>query len=164
MTVATPSIDEDGAAQLGVVAGRDQVHAEMGEADHGVGGGQHQGRVALVVEGVGDADGDEEHAGHRQHHRHSQQSLVRLRLVAEPGVGAPSEPHDGERGQTLEHGLGADVVLHQRGHVGDGVDEDEVEQQLERRHPMVVIRRAQVCSEVVEQRGHRVSVPDCSTG
>ena len=142
-----------------VVTGGDQVHAEVGEADNGIGRRQDDGRVALVLEGIRDADGDEEHAGHRHHHGDAQQPLVRLRLVAEPGVGAPAEPHDGERDQPLEHGLAADVVLHQRGHVGDRVHEDEVEEQLERRHPMVVVGRAQVGPEVAERRGHRVSVP-----
>ena len=101
-TEVTPSMREDDAAQLGVVTGGDEVDAEVGEAHDGVGDRQHERGVALALERVRDADGDEEHADHRHHHGDAQQALVGLRLIAEPRVGAPPEPHDGERDQTLE--------------------------------------------------------------
>lgn len=123
----------------------------MGEAYDGVGRRQHERGVAFLLEGVGDADGDEEHSAHRHHHRHAQQPLVGARLVAEPGVGAPAERHQRQHDQSLQHAPAAEVVLHQAGDVGDRVDEDEVEEQLQRGHPMAVIGGLEPGAQRVEQ-------------
>ena len=81
---------------VAVVAGGDEVHAEVGEADDGV-GARPARRAALPSpsKACGMLMATKNIAGHRHDHRRARRGPRRRGLVAEPCVGAPPEPDDG---------------------------------------------------------------------
>ena len=136
--------DEEPPPQGAVVAGRDDVHAEVGEAHGGVAGGEHERAeetTRLVLERLGDREGDDEERAHRDHHRQAQQPLVGLGLVAEPGVRRPAEPQQRHQHEPPTEPARGRVVGHQLGHLGDREDEDQVEEQLQRGDPVRLVGR-----------------------
>jgi hypothetical protein len=97
--------------------------------------------AALVSPGLRDREGDEEQGRHRDHHRAAEHALVGVRLVAEPGVAAPGPPQEEQQHEPAQCAPPAEVVGHERGHLGDREDEDQVEEQLQRGDPVAGVAR-----------------------
>src|SRR5439155_7259676 len=61
--------------------------------------------------------------------------------VPEPDVAAPRKPEHHEDRERLEQPQPAGIVVQEAGHLRDREDEDEVEEELEGRHPLLALDR-----------------------
>jgi hypothetical protein len=123
--------DRDLPAQPTVTAGGHGVDREVQEADQQERAHQDQRPIQAaggVLPGFGDGEGDHEHGRHGHGHGRPEQPLVGPRLVAEPGVGRPGPPQQGEQQQPLEHAVGAVRVPRVAGDLRQGKDVDQVEE------------------------------------
>ena len=121
-------------AQGRVALGGERVEPEVEQAHEHVGDPEEHG---LGAEGAGDGEGDQEHRGHRPEHARPDRARLGLQRVREPGVARPGPPQGGEDEQAAAHPRPGGVVRHELGHLGEGVDEDEVEEVLQRGDPLL---------------------------
>ncbi len=110
------------------------IEHELHRPDEEVGAAEQD---AAVAEGLGDAQGDDQHAAHRGEHAEAIQVLIGIDAVGEPSVGAPGPPDGGEDEQPFAEPRPPRVVRHLERHLGEREDEDQVEEELERRHPLL---------------------------
>ena len=68
-------------------------------------------------------------------------ALLGIDDAGQPGVADPRPPEDAEHQQPLRQPLPGRVVDHQRRALGDREHEDEVEEKLQRRHPLAFAQR-----------------------
>ena len=121
-------------AQVRVALGGERVESEVEQAHEHVGDPEEHG---LGAEGAGDGEGDQEHRGHRPEHARPDRARLGLQRVREPGVARPGPPEGGEDEQAAAHPRPGGVVRRELGHLGEGVDEDEVEEVLQRGDPLL---------------------------
>ena len=114
-----------------------------------------------VLEGLRDGQGDDEERPHRHDHREPEQALVGLCLVAQPGIGRPAEPQEGEQHQPPAEPASRRVVGHQGRHLGQGEDEDQVEEELEGGDPVRLVRRPDHEAGSAQHVRQRVTAPQC---
>jgi hypothetical protein len=88
-------------------------------------------------ERAGDGDSRDEHGDHRPEHPRPDHSLLGLEDVREPRVARPRPPERREHEQPMTNPNPREVVRHQLGHLRKGVDEDEIEEEFERCHPLL---------------------------
>ena len=113
----------------------------------------------VVAEGSWGCQTDDQHRGHRPEHRQARRSLVRVDRVGEPGVRGPGPPERCED----EHASGEPGPGRFRRHkardLREAEHEDEVEEELERRHPLL---RLDVVLELVPRRDLHQEVSEAS--
>jgi hypothetical protein len=102
-------------------------HDEVGDAEHD----------AIDVERVRGREGHDEHGGHRAEHRDAHHALLGIERVREPGVGRPRPPQRAEQEEPAEQPIPRRVMDEEPGDLGDGEDEDQVEEELEIRDALV---------------------------
>jgi hypothetical protein len=94
---------------------------------------------AMRTECVGNNQRSDEHRGDRNQHRPTHDSLVRIDGVRQPRVARPCPPECGEDQQAVAEPAPRRVVRHQRRDLREREHEDQVEEQLERRHAVLVL-------------------------
>ena len=124
---------EDGLAEGGIVAARDQEQTDLGEADDAVRAREQQ---RVVSERARHTECDDQESSHRDEHHETDAALLRVEHARQPGVADPRPPQDAEDEQAPREPRPGRVVRHQRGALRDREDEDEVEEELERRDPL----------------------------
>jgi hypothetical protein len=125
----------------------------------------HHPELALV-EGSRDAGGHDQHAGHLHEDGQAVQGVVVVERGREPGEVHPGPPDGEEDQREADQGV-LEVPLHQAvvetvGGLGDGDDEGEIEEELERRRGAVGLgwvprSHAYVELHVRDLRGRRSS-------
>ena len=86
----------------------------------------------------GHAERDDQHRRHRPEHDQPHRALLGVDDAGQPGVADPGPPEHPEHQQSLGQPRPGRVVGHQRRALGDREDEDEVEEELQRRHPLAL--------------------------
>ncbi len=92
---------------------------------------------AIDVEGMRRRERHDEHRGHRGEDGDPHGALFRVERVREPRVRGPGPPQRAEQEQPSEQTAPGQVVGDEPGDLGDGKHEDEVEEQLEVRDPLL---------------------------
>ena len=115
----------------------------------------HAEEQRVVAERVrGGQRGHQERAHHREH-EDALAPLLGGHVVREPGIGPPGPPQRRENEHSLPEPLPGGVLRHERRHLGQGEDEDQIEEELERGHPLLgVLRLLRRCL----RHAHRVRV------
>jgi hypothetical protein len=135
-----PPGDGELMAQPTVTGRCHRVQGEVDAADHQVGAHQHQRPIQTawpVLPGLRNGQGDDKDRRHGHGHAHPQDTLINPCLVPQPGVGRPGPPQQRQQ-QPLHHAVAAVLVGHVAGDLGGGKHIDQVGEQLEGRHPMVL--------------------------
>jgi hypothetical protein len=146
--------------QHGVVAGDHDEHHQVHDPEGEVAQGQDQGTVQParpVVVRLGDAQREQEHRGHRREHHDGDRGLLGADHVGQPRVARPRPPQQHHDEDALHHRPRADVLRHERGHLREGEDEDQVEEQLERGDRRLLVLAAAVDAGLPDL-GHPVIV------
>ncbi len=125
-------------AEVRVVAAAEPHQHDLSGADDHVAAGEDEPEV---VERLGDAERDHEQRRHRREHRQPDRPLLGVDDAGQPGVGGPGPPEDAEDEQPLRDPLPGRLVRHQRRALGQREHEDEIEEELERRHIGAVAKR-----------------------
>ena len=89
-------------------------------------------------------EGHDQHRGRRGEHDQSNAALFGVEGVRQPGIGGPRPPQRGKQEPAPQQPFPALVRGEEPGHLRDGEDEDEVEEQLERRDPLLALDRTNV--------------------
>jgi hypothetical protein len=135
-------VGQGGGAVRGVTAGDPQPQRHHRQPHHGIPG--HHGHRLTVVEQVGHPGREKQRAAHDGEGEQPVDHVVAVVRGGEPGVVHPRPPDREEHQDEAEDGVvvggGQPVVQLGRG-AGDGHDEDEVEEQLERRGDAVRLLR-----------------------
>ena len=124
----------DGAEELWIAAAGERVEDEMEGAHDEVRDAEDN---PIRLEGVRRGQRDDEHRGHRSEHGDSDSALLRVQRVGEPGVCRPRPPEDAEEEEAAQQAIPRRVVGEEAGDLGDGEDEDEIEEELKRRHSLL---------------------------
>ena len=111
---------------------------------------------AVRAERTGDREGDDEHRRDRREHRDPHGVSLGVQGVRQPGVPRPGPPERAEEEQPSEETSPGRVVREEARYLREGGDEDEIEEELEGRDPLTVLRRP-----VGHVRSHPTT---CSTG
>ena len=106
-----------------------------------------------VRECFGDGQRQQEGDRHRAEHGQPRDAVVDVDRVAQPGETAPAPPEDGEHRHALADPEQAQVVGHQLGGLGDGVDENKVEEQLDGGDAVILV----FAHQMQASRGHGAS-------
>ncbi len=106
----------------------------MRDADERVGAGEEE---RVVAEDVRHGERRDQHRTHRGEHRDPNRSLLRVDRVRQPGVGGPRPPEDAEDEDPSHQPRPGGVLDDEPGHLCDREDEDEVEEELEGRDPLL---------------------------
>ena len=93
---------------------------------------------AEVAERLRHADRGDQHRRHRGEEDEPDRARLGVDHAGQPGVADPGPPEHAEHQQSLRQPRPGRVVRHQRGALGDREDEDEVEEELQRRHPLAL--------------------------
>ena len=126
---------DDAAAQLGVVGAGEDEEGDVEDAEDA--DRQREGE-AEVAEGLRHAERGDQHRRHRGEDHQPDRALLGVDHAGQPGVADPGPPEHAEHEQALDHPLPGRVVGHQRRALGDREDEDEVEEELQRGHPLAL--------------------------
>ena len=123
------------AAQVVVVGAGEPEEGDVGGAEDADREGEGEAEVA---EGLLDAERDDQHRRHRREDDQADRALLGVDDAGQPGVADPGPPEHAEDQQALRQSRPGLVVGHQRRALGDREDEDEVEEELQRRHPLAL--------------------------
>ena len=152
LLIASPTTD---LRRLGIVAAGEQEEGDLARPDDGVGDGEGEGEV---VERLRDAERDHQQPGHRAEDREADGPLLGVDDAGQPGVADPGPPQHAEHEDPLRQARPGRIVRHQRGALGDGEHEDEVEEELERGDLLAVTQRraeaAVACCGALQGRIH----------
>ena len=128
----------DGLAQpalaLVLATARDEEEDYLRYAHDGVGSREHEGGVA---ECLGHAQRHHEQARHGAEDRVANGALLGVDDAREPGVADPRPPQHGEHEDAACEALPGRGLRHERRALRQGEHEDEVEEELERRDPLL---------------------------
>ena len=122
-------------AQPVVVGAGEHEEGDVGDAEDAVGEGEGERQVA---EGLRNAEGDDQQRRHRGEDHQPRRHLLRIDDAGQPGVSDPAPPKHTQHQQPLGHARPGRMVEHQRRALGDRENEDEVEEELQRRHPLAL--------------------------
>ena len=92
----------------------------------------HREPQAPVAEGLGDGERHHQQGDHHQQHHDPDGPLLGVDEAGQPGEAHPRPPHDGQRHDAVQEPAPRQVVGHEGGALGEGDDEDEIEEELER--------------------------------
>ena len=106
------------------------MHGAEEQVTHGQyhGSGQSAGQV---VEGLRDAEGQDEHRRHAGEDGQLDGSFLGAGHIGQPGVRGPGPPQQHQHQRAAEDALPTQLVSHERGHLGQRKDEHQVEEQLQ---------------------------------
>ncbi len=93
----------------------------------------------VCVEGFRDGERDDEHRSHRREHARAHRPLLGLERVRQPGIAGPRPPERREDEQPAADPVPRRVVRHEQRDLRDRVDEDEIEEELERGDPLLTL-------------------------
>jgi hypothetical protein len=120
---------EDGPARLRRPAGGEGVEEHLQEPHHEVGQPEDD---PVLAEGIGDGQGSNQHGRHRrQDYQPRGDYLLGGHGVGQPRVSAPRPPQRRQQRRPLDHPDPSEVIGEEAGYLGEGEDEDQVEEQLE---------------------------------
>ena len=125
-------------AQAVVVGAGEHEETDVGDPHGPVGECEDEGEVA---EGLGHAERDDQQRRHRPEHDQPHRALLGVEHAGQPGVADPGPPEHAQHQQALGQPFPGGVVRHQRRALGQGQDEDEVEEELQWRHPLAFAQR-----------------------
>ena len=128
----------DRRAERVVTPARDHEEPEVRQPHDPVGAGEGE---RVVAEGVRDAEGGDEERGHRGEERSADCSFLGVDDAREPRVAHPGPPEDPQHQRPAYQPAPGRVGRHQGRALRDGEDEHEVEEQLERRDPLLLASR-----------------------
>ena len=120
-------------AKRGVLPAGQHEEGDVRGAHRPVGQGEVEREL---VEGLGDADRDDQECSHGREDDDAHGALLGIDHARQPRVTRPRPPEHPEHQQALRQPFPGRVVEHQRGALGDRENEDEVEEELERHHPL----------------------------
>ncbi|MGA2166000.1 MAG: hypothetical protein ABSH36_16260 [Solirubrobacteraceae bacterium] len=124
-------------AQRWVLARGEPEQQDVGGAHDGVCAGKQQ---RLGAERSGDAQRAHQQRGHRGEDHQPHRPLLRVDDRREPGIADPRPPQYREHQQPLRDPQPGRVLDDQRGAACEREHEHEVEEQLQRRHPLALAR------------------------
>ena len=123
----------DSAADV-VVVGRKGVQHDVQHPDRKIGAAEEE---RVVAESAGRSQTDDEHRRHGPEHGQPRRSLVRINRVGEPGVGGPGPPERRQNKHPSREPGPRRVGRHEARYLRQAEHEDEIEEELERRHPLL---------------------------
>jgi hypothetical protein len=123
------------AAQVLVVGTGEPKEGDVGGAVEADREREGEGEVA---EGLLDAERDDQHRRHRGEDDQADHPGLGVDDAGQPGVADPRPPEHAEDQEALHQARPGLVMRHQRRALGDREDEDEVEEELQRRHPLAL--------------------------
>ena len=91
----------------------------------------------VVAEDVRHRNGGDQHRAHRGEHRDPHRAFLRVDRVRQPRVRGPRPPEHSQHQQPLDDARPGRVLDDQARHLRDRKHEDEVEEELERRDPLL---------------------------
>ncbi len=124
------------AEEIAVTLGGENVEREVKRPDDQVRDGEED---AVLVKRLRDRESDDEHRTHRCEHRDPDRPLLGIQGVRQPGICRPRPPKRAEHEHPAEHAAPRRVVRKQAGDLRDREDEYEVEEELERCDPLLVL-------------------------
>ena len=89
----------------------------------------------------GRGQGHDQHGGRRREDGQANGAFLRVEGVRQPGIGGPRPPQGREEEDAAQQPVCAQVLREEPGDLRDGEDEDEIEEQLERRDPLLALDR-----------------------
>ena len=125
-------VEQSQPAEAGHAAAQPRAHEEPGvdEDDRHEPDAEHD---ASAGEGRRDRQRHDQETDHRRQQEQLADRSVRRNRIRQPHVAAEHPPQDAEQQEDPQHADRRRVVGQDGGQLGDGEDEDEVEEQLERR-------------------------------
>ncbi len=120
-------------AKRRVVPAGQHEQGDLPGADGSVGQGELERQA---VEGLRDADGDDQKGRHGGEDRDPNRALLGIDHARQPGVTRPRPPQHREHQHALRQPRPGRLVGHQRGALREREHEDQVEEELERQHPL----------------------------
>ena len=127
---------QDRRQQVSIAACSERVQREMHDVHDQEGHPEHD---TVTAERVGDGQRGDEHRRHRNQHRPPHRAHAGIDGVGQPGVGRPRPPERGEDQETVPEASPRRIVRQDRRDLREREDEDEVEEQLERRDPLLAL-------------------------
>ena len=124
----------DRGEQVAVAPAGDDVEREVRDPDERVGAGEEE---RVVAERPRDGERRDQHRAHGGEHRDSNRPLFGVDRVRQPRVGGPRPPEHREDEHALDEAGPGRIVDDETGHLRQREDEDQVEEELERRHPLL---------------------------
>ena len=121
---------EHGAEQVAAPAAGKGVERGVHRPDHDERGAEEH---AFVVEHAGHGERRDEHRGQRDEQRNTDDALLRVDRIRQPGVGRPRPPERGQHEHAAAEPGERRVVGEQRRDLCEREHEDEVEEELSRR-------------------------------
>ena len=114
----------------GVAAGGQREKDHLQEEHHEVGQAEQH---PVLTEGIGDSKRGNEHGRRRgEDHQPRGDYLLSRYGVGQPRVTRPRRPQYREQRGGLQHPQPREVIDEEAGYLGEGEDEDQVEEQLQR--------------------------------
>ena len=130
------SVPQDRRQQISVVACSERIQRELHDVHDQESDSEHD---TVTAERVGDGQCGDEHRRHRKQHRPPDRTHFRIDRVRQPGVGGPRPPERGEDQEPVPEPAPRRIVRQHGRHLREREDEDEVEEQLERRDPLLAL-------------------------
>jgi hypothetical protein len=119
--------------QLGIVAAGDRVEHDVERPDKEIRDAKDQ---RLGAECRWRREGHDQHHARRREHGKSYGAFFGIESVGQPRIGFPRPPQGREEEGAAQQALARLVGGEETGDLGEGEDEDEVKEQLERREPL----------------------------
>jgi len=120
-----------------VAAAGEHVEQDVAAPHDGIGQREGDGPVA---EGLGDAEGDDEQAGHRREHGQANRPLLGVDHAGQPRVADPGPPEHSQGEHPPPDARPGRLRRHQRRALREPEDEHEVEEQLQRLDRLLLAR------------------------
>ena len=135
---------EDGRRQIAVASAGERVERDVHHAHDQIGDAEDD---AVTAEGLRYRQRGDEHRHDRNQHRAAHHALVGIHGVRQPGIADPRPPQRREHEQPVAEAAPGRVVGHQRRDLREREHEHEIEEQLERRDPVLVL-----CLRIAHER------------
>ena len=127
---------QDRRQQVVVTASRERIQREKHDVHDQKSNPEHN---TVPPERIGHGQRGHEHRSHRNQHRPPDRADIRVDRVRQPGEGRPGPPERSEDQEPVPEPTPCRIIRQQRCHLSEPEDEDEVEEQLERRNPLLVL-------------------------
>ena len=114
-----------------------------------------------LAERLGHGQRGDQERRHRGEHDEAHRALLGIDDARQPRVSGPGPPQQRQHHHALGDPLPGGVLDHQRGALGQREDEDEVEEELERSHPLALAHHgAQPVFRGLRMRFHAPIIAD----
>ena len=119
-------------------------------------------RQAFAVERLGDRRGEHQRRQHQHEQHQAYGSALGVQPIGDPGGVDPHPPHRHHQQQRLEGAGSRQMVQERVRELGDGEDENQVEEQLDERD-LAALRPAPLAQQTAITTRHASSFPLCPT-